>query len=83
MTNPSDGMTMVVVMHGMGFVRAAKHIVFVTIFEEGTPESFLDGARAANSAVSNLDPVHHHPNSTALGSVASRRTTMHISALRR
>ncbi len=44
-----EGMTMVVVSHEMGFVRAAAHrIVFMDqgrIIEEGTPEAFFENPR--------------------------------------
>ncbi len=47
------GMTMVVVSHEMGFVRAAAHrIVFMDqgrIIEEGVPDSFFNNPREART----------------------------------
>jgi ABC-type polar amino acid transport system ATPase subunit len=71
----SEGMTMVVVTHEMGFAReVANRIVFMdggTIVEEGEPETFFRSAREPRTRqfLSKI-LVHNHPKSTTLGSVA-------------
>ena len=69
----SEGMTMVVVTHEMGFAReVANRIVFMdggSIVEEGEPETFFRSAREPRTRQF-LGKILVHTHPTALGSVA-------------